>query len=223
MTATEVAGYSGVTADGAGYTGAATVVSSGYDAAVPTSAAASYDAVTHYPVTTGPEVVFSEAEGTTIVAPTPEELNRYSYEWDVGPTSGLVSPESAMSVMKDSPNVVFPFEVVGQQGEQRILQDSTYDLVGPRGPGDDDNPVLVVQSDATSFTFLTLPGHFRGDGRTIRFQTLARDGRLILRQEGTSGDSLWDSLYDAGAKVSWRQQAMNLRAAIYGGERQSFP
>lgn len=220
----DVAGYSGVTASGSGYTGAAPIVSSGYDGAVRTTASAPYDAVTNYPVTAPPsEVAFTDAEGESFVAPSPQDVNRYTYEWDIGPTSDLVSEGSAMQIMKDSPNVVFPFEVVGRQGERRLLPDSTYDLNNARWPGDDGNPVLVVQADPTSFTFLTLDGHFRGPGHTITFRTREQNGRLILRQEGTSGSTVWDSLYDAGAKLSWQQQASNLRAAIYGGQRAAFP
>jgi len=223
MTAADVAGYSGVTADGAGYTGSVPVARTGYDATVHSPAIASYDATTAYPVTSTTEVTFTDAEGEEFVAPREGEQSRYTYDWDIGPTSDMVSPESAMKIVKDSPNVVFPFEVAGRNGERRILLDSTYDLNGPRGPWDNGNPVLVVGADDTSFTFLTLDGHFRGPGRTITFRTLERDGRLVLRQEGVSGASFWDSLYDAGSKMSWQQQAANLRAAIYGGERADFP
>jgi hypothetical protein len=227
--ATTVAGYTGVTASGTGYTGTVPVVAApsaaasaaDYDAVVADDAV-NYTATSAYPVT-AQRVVFTEEEGEIFVAPAEAEVTRYALEHDIGPTSDLVTPESAMAIMKDSPNVVFPFEVQGLRGERTIEVDRTYNLNNVRTPGDDENPVEVVQSDATSFTFLTLPGHFRGSGRTIRFVTLERDGRLILRQEGTSSAGIIDELYDAGARISWRYQANNLRAAIYGGVREDFP
>jgi hypothetical protein len=227
--ATTLAGYTGVTASGGGYTGTVPIVAApltssraaNYNVAI-AGDALNYPTTTAYPVT-AQDVVFTEDEGETFVAPTEEEVSRYAYEWDIGATSAMVTPESAMSIMKESPNVVFPFEVQGLRGEHTIEQDRVYNLNNVRAPGDVENPVLVVQSDPTSFTFLTLPGHFRGEGRTIRFVTLERNGRLVLRQEGTSGASVIDELFDAGSRISWRYQANNLRAAIYGGERADFP
>jgi hypothetical protein len=224
-----VAGYSGVTASGAGFTGAAPVATvdvpappvSSYDAVVATGAT-NYPDEAAYPVTAR-TVVFTEAEGEAFVAPGEDGISRYATEWDIGPTTPLVTPEGAMTIMKDSPNVVFPFDVRGQAGETRIKLNSVYDLNNVRVPGDNGNPVLVVQSDPTSFTFLTLPGHFRGPGRTIKFQTLERDGRLMLRQEAMSEASIGDTVFDQGARLSWYYQASNLRAAIYGGERSDFP
>jgi hypothetical protein len=83
--------------------------------------------------------------------------------------------------------------------------------------------VLVVQSDPPRSP--SSPWTATSGARAARspFRTLERDGRLVLRQEGTSGAGVWDSLYDAGSKLSWRQQAANLRAAIYGGQRADFP
>ena len=128
-----------------------------------------------------------------------------------------------MSIMKESPNVVFPFEVNGRRGERTIQLESVYSLDNVRLPGDRNNPVQVVQSAPTSFTFLTLAGHFRGAGRTIRFATEVRNGRLVLRQEGTSAAGIVDEAIDAGARIAWRYQADNLRAAIFGGQRADFP
>jgi hypothetical protein len=223
-----IAGYSGVTATGAGYTGtvpiatapSTTASAANYDAAlsdVPlTSAAKAYHA-------TATQTVFTDDEAEVFVAPNESEFTRYAYEWDIGPTSALVTPQSAMAIIQSSPNVVFPFEVEGLQGERTLQIDRTYNLKNVRLPGDNGNPVLIVQQDATSFTFLTEPGHFRGAGRTIKFQTLDRDGRLVLRQEATSSATVVDELYDFGSRISWRYQADNLRAAIYGGERSDFP
>ena len=68
----------------------------------------------------------------------------------------------------------------------------------------------------TSFTFLTLPGHFRGPGRTIQFTILGRGDRLVLRQVGATSLGISDMAYDGGAWFSWRTQAATLRAALSG-------
>ncbi|MGW4758180.1 hypothetical protein [Streptomyces chartreusis] len=213
------AGYTGVTASGVGFTGWVPVASpageADYDTAVaetalPDASVTAYEAVT-------------QQQAVPTERPAEEEVSTYAYEWDIGPVSELVTPQSAMTVMKDSPNVVFPFEVQGQNGERTIRAGSVYHLNNVRLPGDVGNPVRVVQSDETSFTFLTLPGHFRGPGRTIRFTMAERDGRLLLRQEGVSAAGLVDEIYDSGARIAWRYQADNLRAALFGGERADFP
>ena len=50
-------------------------------------------------------------------------------------------------------------------------------------------------------TFLTLPGHFRGPGRTTQFAILGRGGRLILRQVGATSPRISDLACDGGALV----------------------
>jgi hypothetical protein len=169
--------------------------------------------------------IYTEEEPQVVIGRSQAAQHRYSDEWDIGPTSVLVTAESAMRIMKDSPNVVFPFEVVGTNGETAIQLNGVYDLNSVRYPGENGHgPILVVESDATSFTFLTLEGHFRGAGETIRFVTSEQNGRLILRQEGTTSGSFLSGLYSLGASnFAWKQQADNLRAAIYGGERGDFP
>jgi len=213
------AGYTGVTASGAGFTGSVPVSSptsgADYDAAVSETALPDASVIAYEGVT--------RQQAAPTERPAEDEESTYAYEWDIGPLSELVTPQSAMTVMKDAPNVVFPFEVRGRNGERTIRAGSVYDLNNVRIPGDVGNPVRVVQSDETSFTFLTLPGHFRGPGRTIRFPTAERGGRLLLRQEGVSAASLVDEIYDSGARIAWRYQADNVRAALFGGERADFP
>jgi hypothetical protein len=135
--------------------------------------------------------------------------HRYVYEWDLGPMSDVLTPASAMTILQAAPDRIFPFSVRGAIELNRVL-----DLDDVRWPRDDGNPVLVSQADSTSFTFLTLPGHFRGPGRTIQFTTLGRGGRLILRQVGATSRGMSDMAYDGGAWFSWRTQAATLRAAI---------
>jgi hypothetical protein len=139
--------------------------------------------------------------------------HRYVFEWDLGPTSDLVTPDSAMAVLQASPDLIFPFRV---SGGPCIELNTVLQLDDVRWPRDNGNPVLISQADSTSFTFLTLPGHFRGPGRTIQFTILRRGGRLILRQVGATSLGVSDIAYDGGAWFSWRTQAATLRAALAG-------
>jgi hypothetical protein len=140
--------------------------------------------------------------------------HRYLFEWDLGPASDLGTPDSAMAILQSAPDQIFPFRVSGATG---IELNRVIALDDVRWPRDNGHPVLVSQADSTSFTFLTLPGHFRGPGRTIEFMVLARGGRLILRQIGSTSLGISDMAYDGGAWFSWRTQAAALRAALPGG------
>jgi hypothetical protein len=140
--------------------------------------------------------------------------HRYVFEWDLGPASELGAPDNAMAILKAAPDRIFPFRVSGGTG---IELNRVLELDDVRWPRDNGNPVLISQADSTSFTFLTLPGHFRGAGRTIQFTVLARGDRLILRQVGATSLGISDMAYDGGAWFSWRTQAATLRAALPGG------
>jgi hypothetical protein len=140
--------------------------------------------------------------------------HRYVFEWDLGPASDLATPDTAMAVVQATPDLIFPFSVSGGSGIElnRVLQ-----LDDVRWPRDNGNPVLISQADSTSFTFLTMPGHFRGPGRTIQFTIVERSGRLILRQVGATSLRIADMAYDGGAWFAWRTQAATLRAALSDG------
>jgi hypothetical protein len=149
-------------------------------------------------------VIEREAEGTA---------HRYVFEWDIGSASDLGTPDTAMAVLQGTPDLIFPFRVTGPA----IAANQVLQLGDVRWPRDNGHPVLISQADSTSFTFLTLPGHFRGPGRTIQFTILGRDGRLILRQIGATSLRVTDMAYDGGAWFSWRTQAATLRATLSGG------
>jgi hypothetical protein len=142
--------------------------------------------------------------------------HRYVFEWDLGPAADLGTPDSAMAILQAAPDRIFPFRVSGGAG---IELNQVLQLDDVRWPRDNGNPVLISHADRTSFTFLTLPGHFRGPGRTIEFTILARGERLILRQVGATSLGISDMAYDGGAWFSWRTQAATLRAALSGGSR----
>jgi hypothetical protein len=119
----------------------------------------------------------------------------------------------ALAVLQAAPDRIVPFRVSGGLGIElnRVLQ-----LDDVRWPGDDGNPVRSAKPTARLFTFRTLPGHFRGPGRTIQFTILGRGDRLILRQVGATSPGISDMAYDGGAWFSWRTQAAALRAALAG-------
>jgi hypothetical protein len=154
--------------------------------------------------------------GTTISQNPPK--SKYTCTHPVGPITSLVTPETAMDTMKNLPNVVFPFAVVPLSGQQAIDAGASYDLHSAV-PWNPYNPVTVIDSSATSFTFLTLPGHFRGPGQTINFTLYADAGTLYLQQTGTSTGGLMNSIYEVGGYLTWDQQASNLSSVLYGGSR----
>jgi hypothetical protein len=67
----------------------------------------------------------------------------------------------------------------------------------------------------------TLP--FRGPGQIVAFRTYSQSGSLYLEQMGTSKGGFMDWFYEKAAYQAWSQQAENLKASIYGGERADFP
>jgi hypothetical protein len=157
------------------------------------------------------ELVSAVIEREVVPTAGQRAAHRYVYEWDLGPTSDLVTPDSAMAILQAEPDLIFPFRV---RGSTCIELNQILQLDDVRWPRDDGNPVLISQADSTSFTFLTMPGHFRGPGRTIQFTVLGRDGRLILRQVGATSLGIADMAYDGGAWFSWRIQAATLRASL---------
>jgi hypothetical protein len=157
----------------------------------------------------------SRAELVSAVIERAGTAHRYVFEWDLGP-SDVVTPDSAMAVLQAAPDLIFPFRV---SGGPSIELNRILDLDHVRWPRDNGNPVLISQADSTSFTFLTLPGHFRGPGRTIQFAVVGRGGRIVLRQVGATSRAISDLAYDGGAWLSWRSQAAALRAALaHGGQ-----
>jgi hypothetical protein len=156
----------------------------------------------------------AELVSAVIEREVPGTAHRYVFEWDLGAASDLGTPDSAMAILKAAPNRIFPFRVSGGTG---IALNQILQLDDVRWPRDNGNPVQISHADSTSFTFLTLPGHFRGPGRTIQFTILGRGGRLILRQVGATSLGISDLAYDGGAWLSWRIQAAALRAALARG------
>jgi hypothetical protein len=221
-----VAGYTGVTADGSGFTGAAPVPPDPTAYAAPSTANARVapGVLATAPVldTPGPydQVVVAEFdEGFTFVPRTnsADALDHsYELEWLLGPVTEDVRATSAMTMLREWPNDVFPFPVESTDGEPpRLRAGVRLNLRATQMPFDD-NHIVVTETSATSVEFTAESDHFRGQGSRIQFRTEERDGRLYLIQNADEATSWLDSAYDVAAKVSWRAQADNLRTLLYG-------
>lgn len=145
-------------------------------------------------------------------------MGTYSHDWDCGPLPASVTVESAMTIIITRPNDIFPFKVGHPVPASSITLGAKIDLMNTIGPGNlglGPDPVEVTAVTPTSFTFLTLAGHHRGVGQTIRFDTSSRSGHLRLMQSGTFNH--WDprqTHYNTGATGAWALQAHNLRVAV---------
>jgi RHS repeat-associated protein len=150
--------------------------------------------------------------------------NVYLYTWLIGPIiPGVITPELAMAAMQSQFNAVFPFDVTGTAGELSLIPGAKYNLERTLYPGRVD-PITVVEATATSLTFETEPGHFRGEGQFVGFRTYAAEGYLYLQQFGTNEGTPLDWVYNQGASRTWRTQADNLRGLLYGhGRREVYP
>jgi len=151
-----------------------------------------------------------------------QDTTTYTFDWQIGPVTQPFMVQNAMTIIQSNPNLIFPFLLQSRYGEQGITLNGVYDLNNVRWLHDNYNPVQVVGVTPTSFTFLSLPGNFRGPGATVTFNTYEKDGYLYLQQVGTSELTLMNLISNKGALLSWEVQAQNLRAALYGGTRHDF-
>jgi hypothetical protein len=106
---------------------------------------------------------------------------RYAYVWDgdIGPTSTAGTPEEVMAYFLEHPREIFAFGL-GQCDQ--IEEGNRCDLeTGPYYFNGDPAPVEVTDISPTSFEFTSLPGHFDGPGRKIRFTIHDRNGTVYLR------------------------------------------
>ncbi|WP_376096449.1 hypothetical protein ACE7GA_04895 [Roseomonas sp. CCTCC AB2023176] len=123
-----------------------------------------------------------------------------------------------MTIITSRPNDIFPFKVGHPVPASRITVGAKIDLMNTIGPGNlglGPDPVEVTAVTSTSFTFLTLAGHHRGVGQTIRFDTSSSGGHLRLSQSGTFNSfDPRQYAYNTGAAGAWALQAHNLRVAV---------
>jgi RHS repeat-associated protein len=137
----------------------------------------------------------------------------------IGTTANGVTPERVMAALQQDPNHFFPFNVVGLDAAagMGIKVGETYDLQNVRWYGDNGNFVKVIEATSTSFTFLSLEGHFDGPDATIRFSTFEKDGVVYLRHDGNApfAGVFNAAIAPAGA---WDIQSSNLAIEMSGAE-----
>ena len=137
----------------------------------------------------------------------------YTYSHWIGTATSERTAETVMGQLQANPNSVFPFEVVGWNGETRIIANANYSLNHVRLPWwDNNNAVQVVEMTCTSFTFEAFGEHFDPEGSRVSFRTYEKDGQIYLEQHGKTDLPWWYHwIIKAGAWDSWNKQANNLR------------
>lgn len=145
-------------------------------------------------------------------------MGTYAHDWDCGPLSTSRTVAGAMAIIMYRPNDIFPFQVGYPVPAWRITLGAKINLmntIGPSNYGLGPDPVEVIDVRSTYFTFLTLEGHHRGAGQTIRFDTSSASGHLRLLQSGTFNSiDPRQYAYNTGATGAWALQAHNLRVAV---------
>ena len=85
----------------------------------------------------------------------------------------------------------------------------------------DKNPIQVLAISATNFTYLALPGHYEGAGRSFTFSFITSNTtRHLYLDVASSGpwSAADETLHNSGAaRRFWRGYADNLRAAVANG------
>ena len=156
-------------------------------------------------------------------APTGEYA--YYKDWNLGKWDAGIAA-TAMNIIQETPNRVFPFKVEGFNGETSLMLGHSYALwtftprpvLNPRlkvefrfGP----DPVTVTRLTPTSFTFLALPGHV--EQGTITFTTCVdANGDLRLSQDARGPETLWGNRYfrDLAANRFWSIMKTKLLSAL---------
>jgi hypothetical protein len=136
--------------------------------------------------------------------------------WDLGNVTSEANARTIMAKLIQAPNIFFPFSVVPLTPSTGITLGGLYDLQDTRFPGDKWNWIQVSSVTDTSFTFTTLPGHFRGPWEEISFYTFEGAGRVFLAQIGTEDGSFMGDIYTWASTATWATQAQNLQNSFYG-------
>jgi len=144
----------------------------------------------------------------------PQDLTyNYGYVLSYPPAP---SPQATLHMAVTRFSTYFPFQGCGQV----LKAGQVCNLVGPNG----NNPIRVVAIGPTSFTFLSLPGHFEGPNRTIVFSFIEQlqpiaTHRLFLNvhASGPSSPGAVASVATGQAHGTWQQYATNLQRGIASG------
>jgi hypothetical protein len=144
----------------------------------------------------------------------PQDLSyNYGYVLSYPPAP---SPQAMLRMAVSHFSAYFPFQGCGQV----LKVGQVCNLIGPNG----NNPIRVVAIGPTSFTFLSLPGHFEGPNRTIVFSFIEQlqpiaTHRLFLNvhASGPSSPGAVTSVATGQAHGTWQDYATNLQRGIASG------
>lgn len=142
----------------------------------------------------------------------------YAYSFLLGPTNLLGHAEDAMTLFKDNPKRVFPFDITEcsrfTEGAQCFLHPNPG-ITEYTGHG---SGHVQVSTEKTSFTFtVTSDDYFDDPGSTITFAIIERDNNLYLTQtaHGIDPDGhVWAGVVLGFAENNWAEQAANLRTLL---------
>jgi len=151
----------------------------------------------------------------------------YTVKFPVGKVSEYVNARTAMRILKNDPNKIFPFGVepkagtgpaaISNNAELNLVNARSFFMVGKDAITTGKDPVRVEDATDTQFTFRTLNGHFDGPNALISFRTYEKDGQVYLEQSAFAPNAGEDNAAFApgGAKkIAWPQQAENLRKEL---------
>ncbi len=145
----------------------------------------------------------------------PPAQTSYSYTWRIIGRGSTIPPETAMKLVQDDPHSVFPFKIQANTTDARLkIQEGARCILRPLIIRPE--PVEIVNVTPTSFTFRTLPGHFRGQGATICFRTLVNTrGRLCVQQTAEFEKKWRNCILDIGSIALWSIQAAKLAYRLH--------
>lgn len=117
-----------------------------------------------------------------------------------------------MKLFQENPGEIFPFDI---EGATSFVNGDTIRLLDSTGQPIDDDGWVRVSTTPTSVTFTVVSNdYFDGQGSTITFQTVERNGQIYLEHIADAHDvNVFAEVGVAlgGARDTWSTQAENCR------------
>lgn len=130
-------------------------------------------------------------------------------------SSDEFSAEEAMKIFQENPGDIFPFKI---KDTDSFVDGDTIRLLDTTGRPVDDDGWVRVSTTPTSVTFTVVSNdYFDGQGSTITFQTVERDGQIYLEQIADADDvNVFAEIgvTFGGAQDTWDTQADNFRDVL---------
>jgi hypothetical protein len=147
----------------------------------------------------------------------PLGLYSYTYDWALGPSTDIGTPEAIMAYFQENLQTVFPFST-GACSTVVLGETCALEFGGKI------NPVEVIHVTPTSFEFEAQQGHIDPAGSTITFSICTMNGEDYLQQYANASTAapLVNLLFPSLAYVLWSYQAENLSNAIRGDYKSPF-